>query len=63
MYMFGNTVNLIKISNWELVLVFRFDPVLVRLLSWVDFLIFIKIIFQIWQYVSDLYTVKEGLFI
>ena len=52
------TVNLIKISNWELVLVFRFGPALVRLLSWVGFLIFIKIIFQIWKYVSGLYSVK-----
>ena len=39
-------------------MVFRFGPALVRLLSWVGFLIFIKIIFQIWQYVAGLYTVR-----
>ena len=52
------TVKLNKISNWELVLVFCFGPALVRLLSWVGFLIFIKFIFQIWKYVSGLYSVK-----
>ena len=39
-------------------MVFCFGPALVRLLSWVGFLIFIEIIFQIWKYVAGLYSDK-----